>query len=69
MITIKPKRWDFLTIPLVPEAKGLYAAAYVRKTGKKLFRPRRSNGTLCHVLSAKDPSQKCGFRNIYILDR
>lgn len=35
--TITPKRVSFLTIPRVPEAKGLMAADYVRETGHKLF--------------------------------
>lgn len=36
--TIKPKRGTFLTIPLIPEARGQRAAEYERSSGHKLFR-------------------------------
>lgn len=35
--TITPKRVQYLTIPLIPEAKGLRAETYVQNTGRKLF--------------------------------
>ena len=35
--TITPKRVQYLTIPLIPEAKGLRVATYVQNTGNKLF--------------------------------
>lgn len=35
--TIVPKRVKNLTIPLIPEARGLYAAVYQQNTGRKLF--------------------------------
>lgn len=35
--TITPKRVQYLTIPLIPEAKGLRAAVYQQNTGRKLF--------------------------------
>lgn len=35
--TITAKRVRFLTIPLVPEAKGLRVETYVQNTGRKLF--------------------------------
>jgi hypothetical protein len=35
--TITPKRVQYLTLPLVPEAKGLRAEVYVQNTGRKLF--------------------------------
>lgn len=38
--TITPKRAKFLTIPLILEAKGLYASVYQQNTGKRLFRPK-----------------------------
>lgn len=34
---ITPKRVQYLTIPLIPEAKGLRAETYVQNTGRKLF--------------------------------
>ena len=57
--TITPKRWDYLTIPLVPEAKGLRAATYVQNTGLKLFRPHGKR-----VLAVKEGK---GIRSIYAL--
>jgi len=57
--TITPKRWRYLTIPLVPEAKGLRAATYVQNTGLKLFQPRGKR-----VLAVKDGK---GIRPIYAL--
>lgn len=57
--TITPKRWDYLTIPIVPEARGLRAATYARTTGQKLFQPRGKR-----VLAVKDGN---GFRPIYAL--
>lgn len=35
--TITPKRAKSLTIPLVPEARGLRVATYIQNTGRKLF--------------------------------
>lgn len=35
--TITPKRAGALTIPMIHEAKGLYASVYVQNTGRKLF--------------------------------
>lgn len=35
--TIRAKKAKFLTIPLIPEARGLRAATYVQNTGKRLF--------------------------------
>ncbi|MCW1885621.1 hypothetical protein OKA04_12855 [Luteolibacter flavescens] len=35
--TIRPKRVSRLTIPLVPEARGLRVATYVQNTGRRLF--------------------------------
>jgi hypothetical protein len=57
--TITPKRAKFLTIPLVPDAKGKYAADFVRDTGLKLFQPRGKR-----VLAVKDGK---GIRSIYAL--
>ena len=37
--TIKPTRRKFLTIPLIPAARGMTAASYERESGRKLFRP------------------------------
>jgi hypothetical protein len=64
--TILPKRWEFLTIPMIPEARGLLARGYVRETGRKLFRPRRKDGTKSMVLAERVPGQK-GFRTVYAL--
>lgn len=41
--TITPKRAKALTIPLIPEAKGLYASVYQQNTGKKLFTIKGKN--------------------------
>lgn len=41
--TIHAKRGRMLTIPLIPEAKGLTAAAYSLETGLSLFIPRGKN--------------------------
>lgn len=38
--TITPKRAQFLTIPLIQEAKGMKAFVYQATTGKRLFRPK-----------------------------
>jgi len=38
--TITPKRAKFLTIPLIQEARGLYASVYQQNTGRRLFRPK-----------------------------
>jgi hypothetical protein len=35
--TIQPKQKKFLTIPLIPAARGLFARSYESATGKKLF--------------------------------
>jgi hypothetical protein len=35
--TITPKRAKALTIPLIPEARGLYASVYSQNTGRRLF--------------------------------
>lgn len=35
--TILPKRAKNLTIPLIPEARGLYASVYAQNTGHRLF--------------------------------
>lgn len=64
--TITAKRWDYLTLPLIPEAKGLLARGYVRETGRKLFRPKRKDGTLARVLAEKSETGK-GFRSVYAL--
>lgn len=40
--TIVAKRWDYLTIPVVPEARGLYVKVYKQNTGKKLFQVGRT---------------------------
>lgn len=64
--TITPKRWDFLTIPMVPEARGLYARDYVRITGRKLFRPRKKGGEKMRILAEKTNGPK-GFRAVYAL--
>jgi hypothetical protein len=64
--TIVPKRWDYLTLPLIPEAKGLLARTYARKTGRKLFRPRRKDGSLARVLAETVEGGK-GFRSVYAL--
>jgi hypothetical protein len=41
--TITPKRAEHLTIPLIAEARGLYASVYQQNTGRKLFRPKGKN--------------------------
>ncbi len=38
--TITPKRAKFLTIPLIQEAKGLYASVYQQNTGNRLFKSK-----------------------------
>lgn len=38
--TIRPKRVSFLTIPLIPDAKGRRAADYEIYAGVRLFRPK-----------------------------
>jgi hypothetical protein len=38
--TITPKRAKFLTIPLIQEAKGLYASVYQQNTGHRLFKSK-----------------------------
>jgi len=35
--TIKPKKAKALTIPIIPEARGLFASSYEKKFGRKLF--------------------------------
>lgn len=37
---IRPKRARYLTIPLIREARGMYASVYQQNTGKRLFRPK-----------------------------
>jgi hypothetical protein len=44
--TITPKRAKALTIPLIAEARGLYARDYVRVTGRKLFISKSKNALL-----------------------
>ena len=44
--TITPKRAKALTIPLIAEARGLYARDYVRITGRKLFLSKSKNALL-----------------------
>jgi hypothetical protein len=58
--TITPKRVSWLTLPLVPEAKGIYAKTYQENTGRRLFRPKGKN-----VLMEKTESG--GVRSIYAL--
>lgn len=58
--TITPKRVSWLTLPLVPEAKGIYAKTYQENTGKRLFRPKGKN-----VLMEKTDGG--GVRGIYAL--
>ena len=41
--TITPKRAKALTIPILPEARGLRASVYVQNTGHKLFTIRGKN--------------------------
>jgi hypothetical protein len=41
--TLTPKRAKFLTIPLIPEAKGIRAAVYQQNSGNRLFRPKGKN--------------------------
>jgi hypothetical protein len=60
--TVRAKRWKYLTIPLVPEAKGRFAKEYQRVTGKKLFRPGKSM-----VLAEADKGSSRGFKAIYAL--
>ena len=56
---IRPKRAPFLTIPLVPEAKGRLARVYEQVTGNKLFKnPRKT------VLMANTSS---GLKAIYAI--
>ena len=57
--TIRAKRAKYLTIPLVPEAKGRFAEQFERFTGKRLFRPKGTN-----VLAVKQGS---GIKPIYAL--
>jgi hypothetical protein len=63
---ITRKRVSWLTIPLVSEAKGIYAKTYQENTGRRLFRPRGASGELKRVLAEKIKGQK-GFRSIYAL--
>jgi len=44
--TITPKRAKALTIPLIPEAKGLRASVYQQNTGRKLFISKSRNALL-----------------------
>lgn len=60
--TITPKRKRALTIPLIPEAKGRFAAVFEQVTGKKLFIPRGTS-----ILAYKDDSDPKGFRAVYAL--
>jgi phage gpG-like protein len=58
--TIRPKRVSFLTIPLIPDAKGRRAADYEIYAGVRLFRPKGKN-----VLMEK--TEGGGVRGVYAL--
>lgn len=47
--TIAPKRAKALTIPLIREARGLYASVYEQNTGRKLFISKSRNALLERV--------------------
>lgn len=44
--TITPKRAKHLTIPLIQEAKGLYASVYQQNTGNRLFKSKSGKALL-----------------------
>ena len=49
--TITPKRAKALTIPIVPEARGLYASVYQQNTGRRLFTIRGKNALFERIAS------------------
>lgn len=55
--TITPKRANALTVPIVPEAKGLRASVYQQNTGHKLFISRSRNALLERISSATTGSR------------
>lgn len=55
--TITPKRAKALTIPLIAEARGLYARDYVRVTGRKLFLSKSKNALLERIQQATTGSR------------
>ena len=57
--TIRPVRAKSLTIPLIPEARGLFAASYEQATGRELF-------ILKGVLAEKTDN---GIRAVYALKK
>ena len=59
--TIRPKRRQALTVPLVAEARGRFAEVYEQVTGRQLFRPKGTN-----ILAEKTSDAK-GFRAVYAL--
>jgi hypothetical protein len=57
--TIRPVQKKYLTIPLIPEARGLFAASYEQATGRELFIVK---GTLCEKTDN-------GIRAVYALKK
>ena len=61
--TIRAKRVRFLTIPMVPEAKGLRVETYIQNTGRKLFRIRGKKA----LFEQTEAGGKRGVRAVYAL--
>ena len=77
--TITPKRAKALTIPLVLEAKGLYASVYQQNTGKRLFTIKGKNALFERIdqvvtgsrgrrgRPGATPIKRSGIRAVYAL--
>lgn len=58
--TIRPKRANHLTIPLIAEARGLYASVYQQNTGRKLFKSPSGKALM-------EKTESGGVRAVYAL--
>jgi hypothetical protein len=58
--TITPKRANNLTIPLIAEARGLYASVYQQNTGRKLFKSPSGKALM-------EKTESGGVRAVYAL--
>lgn len=58
--TITPKRASKLTIPLIREAKGLYASVYQQNTGRRLFKSKSGKALM-------EKTEGGGIRAVYAL--
>lgn len=77
--TITPKRAKALTIPLIQEAKGLFASVYQQNTGKRLFTIKGKNALFERLetitsgargrrgQAGATPIRKSGIRAVYAL--